>query len=195
MLPDYLSNILTREGGKRLLDAHSPRKIRDRPRRFRDFPTIDLDRCVNCGACADACPVGESDDQPPALEITDRGPVVHRERCIRCGLCAEVCPVGAIEVGALTREVEERITPPKPARVVVDEDLCVGCGRCRDVCPSDAIEVDDTARVDPDRCVLCERCIEACPVAGAIKIIPMDVEELSERWAERLKEALREAKG
>ncbi len=194
MLPDYLGQILTRKGGKRLLDAHSPRRILDRPPRFRDFPRIDLDRCVVCGACADACPVGEAENQPPALEMGDRGPVLHRERCIRCGLCAEVCPVGAIKVGTLTEEVKERVVPPKPARVVVDRDLCVGCGRCQEACPSDAIEVDETASVDPERCVLCERCIRACPVAGAIKLIPLDVEELARRWTEHLKEALRRAR-
>ncbi|NPB01519.1 MAG: 4Fe-4S dicluster domain-containing protein [Methanopyri archaeon] len=180
---DFLNHILSREGVRRLLDAHSSKKYTVKPRRFRNFPTIDLEKCVVCGACADACPVGPSDGKPPALEMTDKGPVLHEDRCIRCGLCAEVCPVSAIQVGTLHEEREEVVKPPKPAEIAVDPDLCIGCGRCERVCPSDAIHViDGTAEVDRESCVLCEACIDACPVAGAIKLLPMDVEELRRCW-------------
>ncbi|WP_456481359.1 4Fe-4S dicluster domain-containing protein [Methanopyrus sp.] len=191
MLQDFLNHVLSREGFKRLLDAHTDREIKRRPPRFRDFPSIDLDRCILCGACADACPVEERGDQPPAMEMSEEGPVLHEERCIRCGLCAEVCPTGAIEMGTLHEEVEERVQPPKPARIVVDGDLCVGCGKCERACPSDAITVEEVAEVDEERCVLCEVCLEACPVAGAIKLVPTDTDELARRWKEYLEASLR----
>ena len=45
------------------------------------------DECINCGACADACPVScisEGDDKY----------VINADECISCGNCAENCPVG-----------------------------------------------------------------------------------------------------
>ncbi len=44
--------------------------------------------CVQCGACASACPVG-------AISEGDAQYVID-EKCIDCGSCAETCPVGAI---------------------------------------------------------------------------------------------------
>lgn len=44
--------------------------------------------CINCGACAEACPVScisEGDDKF----------VINADECIECGACADTCPVGA----------------------------------------------------------------------------------------------------
>ena len=53
---------------------------------------VDMARCVACGVCETACPLG-------AVRVR-RGcyAAVEAERCVGCGKCAKLCPVGCIEV-------------------------------------------------------------------------------------------------
>ncbi len=46
------------------------------------------DNCVNCGACAQACPMN-------AIKAGETKHEIDPAVCIECGACAGVCPVGA----------------------------------------------------------------------------------------------------
>ncbi len=47
------------------------------------------DACVNCGTCADNCPV-------EAIAQGDEKYVIDSDVCVSCGACADNCPVEAI---------------------------------------------------------------------------------------------------
>ena len=73
-----------------------------------EMPHIDIDRCVGCGACADACPqnlilIREKKPDAPAVVVTcsnrDKGAAARKMcavACIGCGKCAEICPQNTI---------------------------------------------------------------------------------------------------
>ncbi|MBL9079778.1 MAG: NAD(P)-binding domain-containing protein [Planctomycetes bacterium] len=54
-------------------------------------PSIDLAKCIGCGACVRACP----EDGVLALAY-GQAVVVHGARCVGHGLCAAACPTAAI---------------------------------------------------------------------------------------------------
>lgn len=56
-------------------------------------------KCISCGACADACTHG--------AHRLDGGHILDRERCAACFACADACPTGALSVCGREMTVEE----------------------------------------------------------------------------------------
>lgn len=64
----------------------------------RKIPSFDYSDCLNCGMCAQACPVS-------CLSMTREGrqgkyrnvfPEMTGGGCIGCGMCAQACPMGCV---------------------------------------------------------------------------------------------------
>ncbi len=54
--------------------------------------TVEADKCIGCGECADVCPV-------EVYELQDGKSVpVNQSECIGCESCVEVCPSNCITI-------------------------------------------------------------------------------------------------
>lgn len=58
----------------------------------REAPALDHSRCIECGACVEACHEG-------ALRLEDEGLEMFPELCVGCAACIRVCPVEALTPG------------------------------------------------------------------------------------------------
>jgi len=54
-------------------------------------PSLALELCTNCGACAEVCK-----EKAIAIGIPEDYPTLDNEKCVNCGQCIDVCPSGAM---------------------------------------------------------------------------------------------------
>lgn len=102
-----------------------PFKPMKAPPNFRGRPSIDGEKCIGCGACAEVCP-------PRLISIADLGMRRRIEmdysRCTYCARCQEICPV---ESARCTDDFEDATASRDDLTVSVELELfpCKGCGR------------------------------------------------------------------
>jgi glycolate oxidase iron-sulfur subunit len=112
-------------------DTQSPASRTDKPQQ------ADLDRCVHCGLCLNACPtyreLGVEMDSPRGriyqmVQVSEGQPIgasyrEHIDLCLACRGCESACPSG-VQYGRLVEaaraEIEANTTRPWPARVARD---------------------------------------------------------------------------
>ena len=52
---------------------------------------VNVDDCVACGACADACGCA-------VLAVNDHVEIKNIDDCVGCGACADACGCGVLKV-------------------------------------------------------------------------------------------------
>ncbi|MCI6118094.1 MAG: EFR1 family ferrodoxin [Prevotella sp.] len=63
--------------------------------------TVDADKCIGCGRCAKACPVGDMSMEKGKPRW------LHDNRCTSCLACYHHCPCHAINYGSVTRNRDQ----------------------------------------------------------------------------------------
>jgi Fe-S-cluster-containing dehydrogenase component len=119
---------------------------------------VDVDKCIGCGRCADAC---KRENNVP------KEPFFFRTWIERYNISSEnevtvVSPNGGIENGFPKLENEN-----KSLRTFFVPKLCNHCDNppCVQVCPVGATfkTIDGVVLVDNEYCIGCRYCIQACP--------------------------------
>ncbi|NIM05070.1 MAG: 4Fe-4S dicluster domain-containing protein [Armatimonadetes bacterium] len=94
---------------------------------FRGRITVDAEKCVGCGGCANVC-------TPRAIQVSDPSQEIRLlefflERCTYCARCEEVCPEKAV---TCTKEFETATNDVQDLHLKVEVFMgtCQRCGRC-----------------------------------------------------------------
>jgi Fe-S-cluster-containing dehydrogenase component/CRP-like cAMP-binding protein len=156
---------------------------------------IDLDRCVRCDACVEACAVGHNNNPRFNRHGRRLGNFMVANACMHCEdpVCMLGCPTGAIHRSA------------QGGQVVINDDSCIGCTSCANNCPYDNIRMveirdgkgdfilDEAAGTTVMKATKCDLCMEqpggpacqrACPHDALVRMNMRHRETLS-RWLNR----------
>ena len=136
-----------------------------------DVLLLDLDRCVRCDECVEACLATHNDGFTRLIREGvrfDKYLVATSCRACLDPLCMTRCPVGSIR--------------RKGTLDIVIENWCIGCSNCAADCPYGAINIVPTGLGEQMRpkaavCDLCSgyaepNCVRACPHDAAIRVEP-----------------------
>ena len=135
---------------------------------------IDLDRCVRCDSCVEACAAGHNNNPRFIRHGRTFDHFMVANACMHCmdPVCMIGCPTGAIHRNA------------QGGQVIINDDTCIGCATCANNCPYDNIrmveirdangefirdEATNSTIVKASKCDLCAdqpggpACQRACP--------------------------------
>jgi hydrogenase-4 component H len=129
---------------------------------FRGLPRLDADKCIGCGACANACP-------PRLISLDDldghRTLTFTLARCTYCARCRDVCPQQAL---AMSDQFETATPSPEDLQITFQLKL-VRCRECGAVVGTQRAvnkvmnEVPDKLGLPPEKmdwltlCLSCKR--------------------------------------
>jgi Fe-S-cluster-containing hydrogenase component 2 len=54
------------------------------------YPKVDINKCIGCGTCINACPMN-------AISLSNNVAKIDKTKCKNCRKCVKICPVRAIE--------------------------------------------------------------------------------------------------
>jgi len=119
--------------------------------------TVDVDKCIGCARCMDAC---KTENDVP------REPFYFRTWVERYIITRDN-EVEIQSIGTLTNPASEAVTEKEILRSFFVPKLCNQCAHppCVQVCPVGATfqTEDGVVLVDDERCIGCRYCIQACP--------------------------------
>jgi Fe-S-cluster-containing dehydrogenase component/CRP-like cAMP-binding protein len=156
---------------------------------------IDLDRCVRCDACVDACAKSHNNNPRFIRHGHSFDHFMVANACMHCTdpVCMIGCPTGAIHRNALG------------GQVVINDDTCIGCATCATNCPYNNIRMveirdeggsfilDDDTNTPITKATKCDLCLDqpggpacqrACPHDALKRFDMKDQHNLAE-WLNR----------
>ena len=156
---------------------------------------IDLERCVRCDACVEACAATHGNNPRFNRHGRRYGKYMVANACMHCAdpVCMIGCPTGAIH----------RNSPG--GQVVINDDTCIGCATCANSCPYDNIRMveirnpsggfilDDATNARILKATKCDLCFEqpggpacqrACP-HDALRRVDLRDENTLDDWLDR----------
>lgn len=150
--------LLSLTGAGRLLRPGIARGSADRPNGKLYGMGVQVDKCIGCAKCMEACKIENNVPREPFFFRT-----WVEKYAIRDGAEVEIQTIGT---GKIARAHEDGVDKDVIRSFFVPK-LCNQCAHppCVQVCPVRAtFSTDDgVVLVDGDRCIGCRYCIQACP--------------------------------
>ncbi len=155
---------------------------------------IDMDRCIRCDECVNACAVGHNNNPRFNRHGRRHDNFMVANACMHCidPVCMIGCPTGAIH-----RKPE--------GQIAINDDTCIGCSTCANSCPYDNISMvqirdekgdfirDENTQKPINKASKCDLCVDqlggpacerACPHDALKRFDIQDLPTLVD-WMER----------
>ena len=136
---------------------------------------IDLDRCIRCDDCVNACAVGHNNNPRFNRHGRRYDHFMVANACMHCHdpVCMIGCPTGAIH-----REPS--------GQIAITDNTCIGCSTCADSCPYDNIRmvqarnekgefmIDESSLKQVVKATKCDLCVDQLDGPACQRACPHD---------------------